>query len=91
LELFLSNGRPFLTFAELEAERVETVAQLSQVESQLTETKSQLTETKSRLTQVESDKKRLAELTQLVLQQRASAEELIELQTLLQRSLTQSW
>jgi Uma2 family endonuclease len=66
------DGRPFLTFEELDAERVRIV---QQIEHQ-----------KQRADRAEQRAARLAELSLKVLQQQATPEEILELQQLLQPS-----
>src|SRR5262249_41350566 len=71
------DGRPFLTFEELEAERV-------QAEQRADQEKQRGDQEKQRADQAEHRAARLAELSVKVLRQEATPEDLLELQRLLQ-------
>jgi Uma2 family endonuclease len=73
------SGRPFLTFEELENER-------EQIEQRATQAEQRATQLEQRATQLEQRAARLAELTRRVLDQQATADELLELQRLLQEN-----
>jgi Uma2 family endonuclease len=87
LVVFGPDGRRFLTFEELEAERVAAERQAEQERQQRLAAEQRATRAEQRATQAEQRAARLAELSRKARRQQASPEELAELERLEQQEL----
>jgi Uma2 family endonuclease len=77
------DGRPFLTFEELETERRRAEQRAEKAEQQAVQAKQRAEQAERQVEQAEQRAGRLAELSQKVLRQQATPEEVQELQSLL--------
>ena len=84
MQVFYPDGRRFLTFEELEADRTREFRLRVDAEQKLLSAQEDLHKATQRITKAEQRAARLAELSGKLLRQQATAEEIRELQRLLQ-------
>jgi Uma2 family endonuclease len=84
LVVYRPDGRPFLTFEQLEAEREQLEAEREQLEAEREQARQQAAQAERRAESAEQRAARLAELSARLLRQEATPQELLELQRLLQ-------
>jgi Uma2 family endonuclease len=82
MEIYYPDGRRFLTFEELEAERTQAQQQAQQAREQVQQAQQQAQQAEERAEQAHRRAERLAALSRKVRRQQASPEELAELERL---------